>query len=153
MGKLSQTSQEAWDSQDSLSIGCFDLRRKIRADLGSHEGLTGSRQVLGFKTVWVHTTRKKYKLMQGEVTLDHQLLLWSENKSSYRLCLRLYLYHGWSDGSSAKSTGCFPENPGTIPNTHMAAHSHVISSRPLFWFCIYVVARHKWEAKHLHSYT
>lgn len=32
---------------------------------------------------------------------------------------------GWRDSSAIKSTGCFSENPGSIPSTDIRIHNHL----------------------------
>jgi len=35
---------------------------------------------------------------------------------------------GWRDGSAAKSTGCFPEDPSSIPSTHRVDYTCILGA-------------------------
>lgn len=48
-----------------------------------------------------------------------------------------FTYWDWSNDSAIKSTGYFPENPGSIPSTHMVANNCLVMLFPgdLMTFC------------------
>ena len=60
---------------------------------------------------------------------------------------------GWRDGSKLKSTAALPDDPGSIPSTHVVDHNHLSGGpRALFWPprspSTHMVHRLTWHIKH-----